>query len=167
LTSLWVDEQTARLIPSVMKRYTGRRYVLRACSEFPGWSVLSAIPVGGEDDEGEIVRQIRAAYRRHIDDEEISNDDIDERLATLEEGVEPYFVVINGYPRLETLAKLQGKYPAVVFFLLTGKQSLDPEYERVNYVELLAPALDPEHEKQAHTLYSDARGIINSSKANQ
>ena len=151
LTSLWVNEQAARLIPSVMKRpatqravstngrgrYTGRMYVLRACSEFPGWPVLRTIPVAGEDDEGEIVRQIREAYRRHIDDEEISNDDIDERLATLKEGVELYFVVINGYLRSETLANLQSKYPAVVFFLLTDDTPLDPEYQKVNYIQIL------------------------------
>lgn len=78
ISCTWVDPSAAEPIPLVLrephdsrtvalngtKRFTAYSYLQRAASRYPSWPTLPTANVGGEDQEGALIADIRKAYTR-------------------------------------------------------------------------------------------------------
>ena len=175
LAPFWVDLSAAARIPVVANRLENQRifaidgrreftaisYIRRACGAFPGWKIVRIPNVSGEDQYGDIVRNIRAIIRRQLRiPEEDTDQDLQEHIEYLVEKNPLFFIISPPRPEKEILEKILASFRGVTFCLLIGDEAALGGSVGLQPPELLQPLLDRVRETNAYNQYRDARSSV-------
>jgi hypothetical protein len=164
----WVDAQAAGRLPQLLtaserraaalngarvSEFTAHAYVRRA---HPLSLIHTLIPiVGGAPGNllSHVTQEICTWMRK--EGEKGSDEEI---IADLRGGDQTYYAVLPGPIDDESLTKILGRFPTVMFILWTGE--LLERDEMLTHVEWMEPMLDLNKEQRAYRSYKNARKIL-------